>query len=83
MTDNERELGRFETLLDELSKDVAKANQRLDDITASVNGVQVMLAEFRGGWKTLTILSGLAGAFIGALVSFAAHIGGGLFGNHP
>ncbi len=81
MTDNDRELGRFEALLDELSKDVAKANQRLDDLTESVGSIRVTLAEFQGGWKTLTVLSGLAGAFIGAIVAFAAHVGSAILGS--
>lgn len=80
MTDNDRELGRFETLLDELSKDVSKANERLDDLTKSVEGVRVTLAEFQGGWRTLTVLSGLAGAFIGAIVAFIANMGSMMIG---
>lgn len=80
MTENDRELGRFEALLDELAKDVSKANERLDDLAKSVDGVRVTLAEFRGGWKTLTVLSGLVGAFLGAIVAFMTNLGSTLIG---
>ena len=62
MADNiERELGRLESDVTELKKKVDKMQISLDDISAT-------LSEAKGGWRTLMIVGGIAGA-LGSLIT--------------
>jgi NADPH:quinone reductase-like Zn-dependent oxidoreductase len=58
MTDIQRDIGRLET-------HVAAIDTRLARVESKLDGLSEVLSQARGGWRTLLLVSGAAGA-IGA-----------------
>jgi len=60
---NPQEFGRLAAKVEQLEKDVA-------ELRADVKSLIVMLEQARGGWKTLMLVGGMAGAVGAALGKF-------------
>lgn len=61
----EREVGRLEAKTSKLEEDVR-------EIKDAVHEIQIMLSQARGGWKTLLLIGGAAGA-VGSMLSNVVH----------
>lgn len=68
MAEIQRDLGRHDVEIDHIKRD-------LDEVRQDVHEIKMMLAEARGGWKTLMAVAGLAGVCGGILVKFLTATG--------
>lgn len=55
MTDVQRDIGRLETQVETIDARLARVESKLD-------GLGELLSQARGGWKTLLLVAGAAGA---------------------
>ena len=72
MTDvDPTEFGRLQAHVSELREHKDRTIGTLERIDKSLQAIEVQLAEARGGWKTLLLVGGAAGAIGSGLTTFA------------
>ena len=78
MTDiNPVEFGVLKAELAAQRRDIDRIVGRLDELTQSVQKIEKMLSEARGGWKALAWVSGISGSLGAAMTWVANHLGRG------
>jgi predicted negative regulator of RcsB-dependent stress response len=68
------EQGRMDLRMRMVEKRQEKMAQDIEQIRADVHEVRLLVAEAKGAWRAALTVAGIAGAVIGALVSFAVQI---------
>lgn len=68
----QRDLGGLETATKNLQTALERQGAEIAELRNDVHAIQVMLAEARGGWRTLMWLGG-AGGLVGAVIGATLH----------
>ncbi len=68
------EQGRMDLRMRMVEKRQEKMAQDIEQIREDMHEVRLLVAEAKGAWRAALTVAGIAGAVIGALMSFAAQI---------
>jgi negative regulator of sigma E activity len=68
------EQGRMEVRMELLEKRQEKMAADIEQIRSDVHDVKLLIAEAKGAWRAAVTVAGVAGAVIGAVMSFVVQI---------